>query len=110
MRICFAYEEKRLDYIIWYSFARIIHPKLVRGRVLDKDEVVYHFFKRCQMKKVTTEYTTIEKAQIKHESRRLFNGFDVQCSVALSSFASFEQDKLSVSIDYFFVSWSSHGL
>lgn len=58
MRICFAYEEKRLDYIIWYSFTRII----VRGRVLDKDEVVYHFFKRCQMKKVTTEYTTIEKA------------------------------------------------
>lgn len=45
--------------------------------MLDKDEVVYHFFKRCQMKKVTTEYTTIEKAQIKHESRRLFNGFDV---------------------------------
>lgn len=58
MRICFAYEEKRLDYIIWYSFTRII----VRGRVLDKDEVVYHFFKLCQMKKVTTEYTTIEKA------------------------------------------------
>lgn len=58
MRICFAYEEKRLDYIIWYSFTRII----VRGRVLDKDEVVYHFLKRCQMKKVTTEYTTIEKA------------------------------------------------